>query len=239
MAPDLQPEPEVIPTYRIDLSLPPSERYLQVATDFAPRMRSITPLFDKVLATAIPWAWLRGFIQSLAFIFLRRVYSAEETEELKGISKASGVEMYFLVALNVLLDGLLGCTSGGVMVRYGKRKGKISAEGQDEESKMVHFRTLDWGMDELRSVLVVLEFVRSKSKDPGKVIARSITYAGFVGVLTGVRRVSKFCGPIIVICSSDTGRIYPYLSTSDLHTAARPLPFDGTKFLSSLVTGLR
>jgi hypothetical protein len=42
-------------------------------------------------------------------------------------------------------------------------------------------------MDSLRSVLVVLEFVRSKSEEPEKVIARTVTYAGFVGVLTGVR----------------------------------------------------
>lgn len=195
MAPDLRSELEPIQTYRIDLSLPPSERYIQVAKDFAPRMSAITPLFDKVLATVIPWAWLRRYIQTLAFLFLRRVYSDEETEELKGISKASGVEMYFLVALNVLLDGLLGCTSGGVMVKGDKRKAKNSVGGMEEESKMVHFRTLDWGMDELRSVLVVLEFVRSDSKDPGKVVARSITYAGFVGVLTGVRQVSMFCGP--------------------------------------------
>lgn len=192
MAPDLGPLPEVIPTYRIDLSLPPSERYVQVAKDFAPRMRSITPLFDKVLATVISWPWLCRFIQTLAFIFLRRVYSDEETDELRGISRASGVDMYFLVALNVLLDGLLGCTSGAAMVRRAKRRVKNSSEGKQEESRMMHFRTLDWGMDELRSVLVVLEFVRSKSNDPEKIIARSISYAGFVGVLTGVRQVSKF-----------------------------------------------
>lgn len=52
---------------------------------------------------------------------------------------------------------------------------------------MLHFRTLDWGMDPLRSVLVQLEFVRSKSEDPEKAIARTVTYAGFVGALTGVR----------------------------------------------------
>jgi hypothetical protein len=192
MAPDLGSIPEAIPTYRIDLSLPPSERYVQVAKDFAPRMRSITPLFDKVLATVISWPWLCRFIQTLAVIFLRRVYSDEETEELRGISRASGVDMHFLVALNVLLDGLLGCTSGGAMVRSAKRRVKNSSEGKQEESRMMHFRTLDWGMDELRSVLVVLEFVRSKSNDPEKIIARSISYAGFVGVLTGVRQVSRF-----------------------------------------------
>jgi len=67
-----------------------------------------------------------------------------------------------------------------------EKKGGNRTEGKEEE-RMLHFRTLDWGMDPLRSVLVVLEFVRSKSEEPEKVIARAVTYAGFVGVLTGVR----------------------------------------------------
>lgn len=52
---------------------------------------------------------------------------------------------------------------------------------------MLHFRTLDWLMDPLRSVVVQLNFIRSKSKTPTKVVARSVTYCGYVGVLTGVR----------------------------------------------------
>lgn len=106
-------------------------------------------------------------------------------KELKGIAKASGVALYILIALNVLLDSLLGCTSGGVMTSLDKTGGK-RAPGPAEE-RMLHFRTLDWGMDPLRSVLVQLEFVRSKSADPEKVIGRTVTYAGFVGALTGVR----------------------------------------------------
>ncbi|CZR51600.1 uncharacterized protein PAC_01477 [Phialocephala subalpina] len=164
-----------IPTYRIDLSLPPSERYVKLATEFAPKMKKITPLFDQVLAPAIPRKWIRRWISTLAWLFLRRVYSSEETAEIKGIAKASGVDMYFLVALNVLLDSMLGCTSGAVMTTPGgsKKKGE-----RVEENRVMHFRTLDWGMDLLRSVLVVLEFVRSKSEEPEKVIGRSITYAG-------------------------------------------------------------
>ena len=180
---------EPIPTYRIDLSLPPSKRYTQVATDFAPRMREITPLFSEVLG--IPCAWLRRLIEWLAALVLRRVYSSEETQELKGIARASGVDLYLLVALNVLLDSLLGCTSGAVLTRPEKRK-KLEKNpwGMEEgRERMMHFRTLDWSMDELRSLLVVLEFVRSKSETPEEVIARTITYAGFVGVLTGVRYV--------------------------------------------------
>ena len=123
-------------------------------------------------------------IKSLASLFLFRLFSAEETKELKGISKASDLPMFLLIALNVLLDSMLGCTSGGVLIAPKKVKG-----GEEEEPRMMHFRTLDWGMEPLREVLVVLEFVRSASDEPEKVIARTVTYAGFVGVLTGVKYV--------------------------------------------------
>ncbi|KZP24839.1 hypothetical protein FIBSPDRAFT_856640 [Athelia psychrophila] len=68
----------------------------------------------------------------------------------------------------------MGCTSGGVRTK--------SSSGA---TKMLHFRTLDWGMDALRQLVVQLEFVESKGDAP---FARSLSYAGYVGVLTGVRR---------------------------------------------------
>jgi len=116
------------------------------------------------------------------------VYSAEETAEIKSMSNASGVGLYSLVALNVFLDGMMGCTSGAVMTTPKESKGK----GKGEEKRMMHFRTLDWGMEPLRSILVVLEFVKTKSEEPERVVGRIITYAGYVGVLTGVRYV-QFC----------------------------------------------
>lgn len=208
-----------IPFYRIDLSLPPSERYVQLATEFAPRMQKITPLLDEVLSLAFPSERMRGWIKWLARLFLRRVYSAEETAEIKGISRASGVELYFLVALNVLLDSLLGCTSGAVVTRpkKSKRKAKGEAEeGKNDERRMMHFRTLDWTMDPLRSVLVVLEFVRSKSEDPEKVIGRTITYAGFVGVLTGVGFVIySFYIFYILFLSFSSYSMYIYMFQAD------------------------
>ena len=87
----------------------------------------------------------------LARLVLRRVYTDEETEELRGISAATGLPMFLLVAFNVLLDLLLGCTSGGV---------RHQEHETDKKSKMVHFRTLDWDMDPLRMLIVELDFVR-------------------------------------------------------------------------------
>lgn len=178
------PEAVPIPVYTIDLSLPPDQRYVKVATDFAPKMRTLVHLFDDILTSITPHKFTKRVIEFFASIFLFRLFSAEETKELKGISKACGVKMFLLIALNVLLDSMLGCTSGGVLVAPKKVKGQ-----EEEEPRMMHLRTLDWGMDPLREVLVILEFVRSASDEPEKVLARTVTYAGFVGVLTGVKFV--------------------------------------------------
>lgn len=99
----------------------------------------------------------------------------EQTEELRGISKVTEIPMYLLVAYNVLLDLFMGCTSGGIRVR----------ERGEHTSTMMHFRALDWAMPELRRAVVQFEFVE---RPGGEVIARTISYVGFVGVLTGVRR---------------------------------------------------
>jgi hypothetical protein len=214
-----------IPTYTIDLDLEPRQRYAELATDFGPKMRALVPLFDHILRWSIPFKYPRLFIRFLASVFLRRVHSNEETEELKGICEASKVDMFIVIALNVLLDSLLGCTSGAVLVRNKKEK--------DKQPTMMHFRTLDWGMDGLRSLLVTLEFVRSKSSEPNRVIARSITYAGFVGVLTGVR---------FVVLSSNSTEPYAYdlkgkISQCPLtfaeYTAVQFSSFASTNYLSS------
>ncbi|KAI0533838.1 beta subunit of N-acylethanolamine-hydrolyzing acid amidase-domain-containing protein [Xylaria digitata] len=171
-----------IPRFTIDLAKPPRERYDEIVQVFGPRMRSLVGLFDSVLSIFIAFTWLRRIVIGLSKVCLRRVYDEEENEEIKGISTTSGVPLYLLVALNNLLDCLLGCTSGVIPVSPSK-----ALQRTGNETRLLHFRTLDWGMDELRDLLVVLEFVDSASDNPNRVIARSITYAGFVGSLTMVR----------------------------------------------------
>ncbi|KAI1128727.1 beta subunit of N-acylethanolamine-hydrolyzing acid amidase-domain-containing protein [Nemania abortiva] len=180
---------EPIPRFTIDLARPPRERYDEVVQVFGPRMRSLTGLFDSLLSMFIASTWLRQIVIGLSKVCLRRVYDDEENEEIKGISAASSVPLYLLVALNSLLDCLLGCTSGAVPVSLGKGSRRTSVETSTEQTRLLHFRALDWGMDELRDLLVVLEYVDSSSEYPNRVISRSITYAGFVGSLTMIRYV--------------------------------------------------
>ena len=166
-----------VPHHIIDLSLKPSDRYKALAQAHKPQIEQLTQLFNDLLRDLLIPQALHGTINFAARMALRRLHSRTETEELRGISEVAGVPMYLLVSFNVVLDLLMGCTSGGVRT-FADRNG---------DTRMLHFRTLDWGMDPLRAVVVQLDFIKSKSARPQEVLASSVTYIGFVGVLTGVR----------------------------------------------------
>ncbi|KAJ5416704.1 uncharacterized protein N7487_000254 [Penicillium crustosum] len=148
------------PIFRINLSNPPEERYKALAHIYKDRMRSVTSIFDDVIHNLSPNIPTKP-IHWLARLFLRRLYTDEETAEISGISHVTGISLYLLICLNVVLDLLMGCTSGGVRMLDGLW------------TRMVHFRTLDWGMDPLRDLIVQLEFVRDDA--PDKVLATCIT----------------------------------------------------------------
>lgn len=170
-------EAEGIPCFTVDLSKPPEHRYDEVCFELRDKMRDLRFLFDEVVGEMVPFFPIKG-LRWICWAMLRRVWSDEETAELRGISRATGIEMYLLVCLNVLLDLLMGCSSGGASV-------KDEQDPSGRGKKMVHFRTLDWGMPALRHILVHLDFVLEPQ---GEVVASTITYAGFVGALTGVRK---------------------------------------------------
>ncbi|KAF5360066.1 hypothetical protein D9758_007586 [Tetrapyrgos nigripes] len=159
------------PVYRLDLSLPPRKRHSEICRDFKQHLQDLCPLYDEVMAQT-PFPHLNKF---LARLLLTRVYSKEETEEIRGISLDAGIPKHMVVALNTFLDLLSSCLSGGVQVDDSGPSGRSTG--------IVHFRNLDWGMDVLRRLTICLEYVRN-----GAVIARAVTYAGYVGVLTGVRQ---------------------------------------------------
>lgn len=171
---------EIIPRFVVDLSRPPEHRYDHIVPHLQTQVDScdLSSIFDDLLHQFVGPVMAKG-LGFVARIALRRVYRSEETAELAGIARAFGIPIHLLVAFNVLLDLLLGCTSGGVRA--------VDSEQQPASSRtprMLHFRTLDWGMDTLRKLTVQLDFVHFAG---GPVVATSVTYLGYVGVLTGVR----------------------------------------------------
>ena len=91
------------PRYTVDLSLPPRKRYQHIAADFKPQIATLPALFDEVVQDLRVRVSVER-VRWLARLLLRRVYSKEESEELRGIQEVTGIEMYLLVAFNVLLD---------------------------------------------------------------------------------------------------------------------------------------
>ncbi|KAF8625520.1 hypothetical protein AX17_006832 [Amanita inopinata Kibby_2008] len=162
--------PDDPPLYRVDLSLSPKYRYAHICCDFKEKLSRLSELYDFALSElGITW-----FGRAVLNLLLKRVYSAEETEEIGAIAKAIGVGKHLVVAYNTLLDLFSGCVSAGVQVCD-------SGDARDRVG-IVHLRGLDWNMEFLRDLVVRVEYIRE-----GKVIARSVTYAGYIGVLTGVR----------------------------------------------------
>ncbi|KAF3940916.1 hypothetical protein ABW19_dt0202229 [Dactylella cylindrospora] len=164
------------PVFIVDMDLPPRQRYKAIGIAFKAQLLHLTGIWDEIF-TGFPY---RGFIEFIAPFILRRVFNSEEQEEIKGLVEATGIPLFLIVAYNSFLDTFMGCTSGAVRLV----KDPNGIDGLDEDrDKMVHFRTLDWGMDELRAVAIQISYHRG-----GKIIAQALTYAGFVGTLTGVRK---------------------------------------------------
>ncbi|ESK93156.1 hypothetical protein Moror_1092 [Moniliophthora roreri MCA 2997] len=191
------PDPLQPPLYRIDLSLPPKERYAEVCNDYRTELLQLAPLYDEILdITPFP-----RLFKAAAKLLLRHVYSKEESEEIEGISEATGIPKHLVIALNTFLDLFSGCVSGGARV--------VDTGPTGTTTGIVHFRNLDWGMDVLRSLTICVEYVRGDV-----VIARGITYAGYIGVLTGVREglsISLNYRPTLASTSSKFSLLSHYL----------------------------
>jgi len=170
------------PLYRIDLDLPPSERHTAICKDFRAEMHAMVPVYDDVLRFAGLGAVGTSCLRLLAKYLVRRVHDPEEMEEIRGIARDAELPVHYVVAINSFLDLFSGCISGGVREGSGGDEDDIAEDEPDTSGRMLHFRGLDWEMDPLRDMVIQVEYVRG-----GKVVARAVTYAGYVGTLTGVR----------------------------------------------------
>nr|OQO24852.1 hypothetical protein B0A51_07850 [Rachicladosporium sp. CCFEE 5018] len=75
-------EPQSIPTFAIDLSLPPEQRYTEVCAAFKDEMLGLRELFDDVVGSMLPFL-PSTLLKRICWLLLRGVYDAEETAELK------------------------------------------------------------------------------------------------------------------------------------------------------------
>ena len=120
-----------MPRYTIDLSLEPEARYVALAQQYRPELHRLRPILDRLLSDyGIPKVICQT-INWIARLLLRKAHSSVETAELRGISKAANIPMYLLLVLNLLLDVIVGCTSGAA-----KSRGEKEASGEHANASL-------------------------------------------------------------------------------------------------------
>lgn len=160
-----------LPEYIINLDLPPEERWAHI-------MPKYSAVILEVINTAyeeLPW------IFSKTIKYLAKRYFAEIPEdigdygkEMIGISNYSGINLYEIVLYNIFYEVFSLCTS--VVTK------------SDRHDTIIHARNLDFGvlMEGVVPLLKKLSISISFTKN-NKVIYKVHTFAGFVGVFTGMK----------------------------------------------------
>uniref|UniRef100_A0A8C8CKJ4 Acid ceramidase n=1 Tax=Oncorhynchus tshawytscha TaxID=74940 RepID=A0A8C8CKJ4_ONCTS len=167
--------------YTIDLDLPPSERWKLIMTDKKSEVR-VLHVLD--LANAlVPSGKLIDLVdKDLPLIVNTLPYPFNE--EIKGIATASGVPLGEVVLFNIFYEVFTVCTS-------------LVAE--DSNGNLIHGRNMDFGLfmgwdmknrswlitEKLKPLVVNIDFQRGN-----KTVFKSTNFAGYVGMLTGIKPVS-------------------------------------------------
>jgi hypothetical protein len=149
-------------TFIINLNEKPENRWNEVIRHNKNNFRFILNEINSILATMGKMAnnglWFCGMFNYFGSIMYKK--------ELEGISRESGIPMKKLILMQICYEMFSACTS---------------CVFKDKKGKLVHFRTMDWEMDFLKDLTVNVEFVRD-----GKTIFKGVTWAGYVGIATGM-----------------------------------------------------
>lgn len=183
-----QPNYESMPKAVINLDLPPTERWSSLALEYKDEINNMVNEFVEHLKNfpGNRWEEFLMYTELHQDMLLDRMPNSYG-DEIRGIQVATGLPMSSLLAFNLGYEIMGFCTS---------------LTAQDSSGHMYHGRNLDFGLflgyntssgpnenfqwtntDLLRQTTVVTDFVKG-----GNVLYSSVSYVGYVGLLTGVRK---------------------------------------------------
>lgn len=167
-----------IPRYTISLDDDPVDRWTHVVAPLSAQIQALIDTFMRRNGSAHAHPIYQWILTHFGESEMRRIPDVYR-EEIEGISKATGINVGELWVMNMMYELEGYCTS-------------IVAKGANDT--VWHGRNLDFGLfmgtdnethnwaltPRLRDVLVDISFTRD-----GAEVYRSVTFAGFVGLLTG------------------------------------------------------
>lgn len=167
----------------VNLDLPPEERWTEIMNEHKDRY------LDLVRRTKLHLMTVFHLPESLVPTFERLVVEKldgslppQYVQEIRGIAKAVDIHESYVILTNIMYDCIAMCTAA---MQY-----------DDATGSVMHLRNLDFGamfgwdaaakrwviQEYLQGLLMSVDFQRK-----GKTQFRSVSYAGSVGVLTGLR----------------------------------------------------
>lgn len=159
------PDPQGVPTYVIDLDLPPSVRWKHICSNST--YKTNMQLLIAGLADILPKSFLDIGI-ALNLLYFPPEYAAE----IRGCADEMGIEYGWLTIVNLGYEATDACTS-------------ILAQTND--NKILHVRNMDfwdgiWLTNHLKNLALQAEYQKG-----GKTMFHVTTFAGYVGVLSGMK----------------------------------------------------
>jgi len=162
------PDPETVPTYVINLDLPPWQRWQQPCTNsvYQQTAQFLTNTVDAILPDH------GAALEEIGSVLNQFYYPSELAQEISGCSLALGVSEGWGALFNLGYEVSDACTS---------------IVAQTTDGTVLHARNLDFwaGMgftDSLKNMTFKADFRRS-----GRTVFKATTFAGFVGILSGIK----------------------------------------------------
>ncbi|PSN57281.1 Acid ceramidase [Blattella germanica] len=181
-----EPQPllteNAIPTYKINLDLPPEKRWLNLVEDKRQDMINLLNSIKK--NTLLLFGSELFYLVDNYMPYLTKTLPKPYYEELVGIAGATNMSLGEITLFNVFYEFFSLCTS--IVM-------------QDKDNHMYHGRNLDFGLflgwdgknntwftaEYLKPLVVKLEFTKNNVT-----LFSSINFAGYIGILTAVKKLN-------------------------------------------------
>lgn len=161
------PDPQPVPTYVIDLDLPPNQRWTEICSN-----ASYKAVMSDLLDALEDFLDNSSLINDLGKLINNHYFPQEYALELQGCAAAMGVEYGWLSLVNLGYEVTEACTS---------------IVAQTVNGKIYHVRNMDfwdgiWLTDHLKNLTITIDYQKG-----GKTLFYATSFAGYVGVLSGMK----------------------------------------------------
>lgn len=150
----------LVPKFTVNLDLKPEKRWNDIIDTYKTKFESVMIILDDMINN---FGFAGIILKWLTWFYSEKVFYIEE---LRAISKRSRVKLEKLIIMQLCYELFACCTS--ILINEG--------------DNILHYRTMDWEIPELKDLTIEVDFTKD-----GKKIFSATTWAGYVGVMTGIK----------------------------------------------------